>query len=64
MPWASSYAALLGLALVYLGEHYAADLIGGAVLAEGVRRTAPRVAPVARRLARRLVALEHRAAGG
>ncbi|HET9105427.1 MAG TPA: phosphatase PAP2 family protein [Solirubrobacteraceae bacterium] len=58
------YASLLGLALVYLGEHYAADLIGGAVLAEGVRRNAPRAAPLARRLARGLVALEHRAAGG
>ena len=28
-----SYAGLLGLALVYLGEHYASDLIGGAILA-------------------------------
>ena len=32
-----SYAALLGLALVYLGEHYVADLIAGAALAETVR---------------------------
>jgi membrane-associated phospholipid phosphatase len=43
-----TYAALLGLALVYLGEHYAADLLAGAALAEGVRRAAPRVTPVAR----------------
>ena len=30
--WA--YAGTLGLALVYLGEHYAVDLIAGAMLAE------------------------------
>ena len=37
-----TYAALLGLALVYLGEHYAVDLIAGAALAETVRaRRAP-----------------------
>jgi membrane-associated phospholipid phosphatase len=41
-----SYALMLGLALVYLGEHYAADLLAGAALAEGVRRAAPRVAPL------------------
>lgn len=58
-----TYALLLGLALVYLGEHYAADLVGGAVLAEGVRRGAPRAAPRARRVARVLIALEHRASG-
>jgi membrane-associated phospholipid phosphatase len=34
--WA--YAGTLGLALVYLGEHYAVDLIAGAALAETVRR--------------------------
>ncbi len=32
------YAAVLGFALVYLGEHYAVDLIGGLVLTLGVRR--------------------------
>ncbi len=31
------YAAALGLALVYLGEHYAVDLIAGAALTESVR---------------------------
>jgi membrane-associated phospholipid phosphatase len=31
------YLALLGLALVYLGEHYVVDLIAGAAFAEGVR---------------------------
>jgi membrane-associated phospholipid phosphatase len=33
-----TYAGTLGLALVYLGEHYAVDLIAGALLAETVRR--------------------------
>ena len=33
-----TYAATLGLALVYLGEHYVADLLAGAALAETVRR--------------------------
>jgi PAP2 superfamily len=37
-----SYAALLALALVYLGEHYAIDLIAGAALAEAVQLGAPR----------------------
>jgi PAP2 superfamily len=46
--WA--YAGALGLALVYLGEHYLVDLIGGAVLTETVRAAAPRAAPLARRL--------------
>jgi membrane-associated phospholipid phosphatase len=35
-----TYAATLGLALVYLGEHYAADLLAGAGLTEGVRLAA------------------------
>jgi membrane-associated phospholipid phosphatase len=34
----SSYAALLGLALVYLGEHYVADLLAGALLALAVNK--------------------------
>ena len=41
-----TYAAGLGFALVYLGEHYVTDLIAGAALAEGVRLVAPRVAPL------------------
>lgn len=44
------YAGMLGLALVYLGEHYLIDLVGGAALTEAVRAGAPRVAPLARRL--------------
>ena len=44
------YAGTLGLALVYLGEHYLVDLIGGAVLTETIRAGAPRAAPLSRRL--------------
>jgi membrane-associated phospholipid phosphatase len=50
--WA--YAVTLGLALVYLGEHYLVDLIAGAALTEGVRSAAPHVAPLAGRLGRQL----------
>jgi membrane-associated phospholipid phosphatase len=53
-----TYALTLGFALVYLGEHYVIDLIAGATLAEGVRRGAPRVAPLARSLSRALQRLE------
>jgi membrane-associated phospholipid phosphatase len=49
-----TYAGLLGLALVYLGEHYVVDLLAGAALAEVVRTQAPRAAPVARALTRAL----------
>ena len=51
----ATYAATLGLALVYLGEHYAVDLLGGAVLTESIRAVAPRLTPLARRLAGALV---------
>jgi membrane-associated phospholipid phosphatase len=56
-----TYAATLGLALVYLGEHYAIDLVGGAALTEGVRAAAPRMRPLAVRLLAALQALEARA---
>ncbi len=52
-----TYAGTLGLALVYLGEHYAADLIAGAALAAAVNRGAGPVAPVARLVPRALRAL-------
>jgi membrane-associated phospholipid phosphatase len=58
------YVALLGLSLVYLGEHYAVDLLGGAALAESVRLKAPKVAPLVGRVVRVLEALEYRAAAG
>jgi membrane-associated phospholipid phosphatase len=49
-----TYTTLLGLALVYLGEHYAVDLIGGAALAETVRVGEPRLSPLAAALGRRV----------
>jgi hypothetical protein len=56
-----TYAVLLGLALVYLGEHYVADLLGGAALAETVRLTAPRTGPLVRGLSRVVQTIEARA---
>jgi hypothetical protein len=57
----TTYAALLGIALVWLGEHYAVDLLAGAALTESVRRIAPKLAPAARRFSAALQALEARA---
>jgi membrane-associated phospholipid phosphatase len=59
-----AYAGLLGIALVYLGEHYAADLLGGALLTESVQAGAPRLAPLARRLAFALNAAGASPSGG
>jgi membrane-associated phospholipid phosphatase len=59
--WA--YAATLGLALVYLGEHYAIDLIAGATLAETVRLGAKRAAVPARVFERVVRELEGCATG-
>jgi hypothetical protein len=56
-----SYAATLGLALVYLGEHYVMDLAAGLALAETVRRGTPVAAPFARRLSRAVQAIETQA---
>ena len=42
------YAGTLGVALVYLGEHYVIDLIAGAALAESVRRASGPLAPTLR----------------
>ena len=53
-----TYTATLGFALVYLGEHYVADLLAGAALTEAVRRAAPRAAPALVRLGRAVAALE------
>ena len=53
-----SYAALLGFALVYLGEHYVVDLAAGAALVETVRRLEPAGRPVARAVARAVRRLE------
>lgn len=56
-----SYVATLGLALVYLGEHYVTDLMAGLALAEGIRAGAPTASPVARRISRAIQRLEARA---
>jgi membrane-associated phospholipid phosphatase len=53
-----AYTATLGFALVYLGEHYVIDLLAGAALTGAVRGLAPRVAPLAGRIAGALGALE------
>ena len=57
--WA--YTALLGTALVYLGEHYVVDLMAGLALAEGVRAGAPAATPLARRVSAVVQAIEVRA---
>jgi hypothetical protein len=59
-----TYASMLGLALVYLGEHYAIDLVAGAALTESVRAAAPRLGPVARLLSSAIQALQVRAHAG
>ena len=58
--WA--YAGTLGFALVYLGEHYVADLAGGLLLAEGVRRLADTAEPAVRAVAGVVQRFEPRAA--
>ena len=58
--WA--YALTLGFGLVYLGEHYVIDLIGGFALAEVVRQGAPHAGPVVLAAARRIQRLEPGAA--
>jgi membrane-associated phospholipid phosphatase len=61
LGWA--YTALLGTALVYLGEHYVVDLMAGLALAEGVRAGAPATTPLARRLSAVVRAIEVQARG-
>jgi membrane-associated phospholipid phosphatase len=56
-----SYAATLGFALVYLGEHYVVDLLAGAALAGAVRRLGPRAGPALIRIGRAVAAVEARA---
>jgi membrane-associated phospholipid phosphatase len=51
------YAATLGFALVYLGEHYAVDLLAGAALTLAVRRLEPRAGPAVMRLGRAVATL-------
>ncbi len=54
----AAYAATLGFALVYLGEHYVVDLIAGAALAAAVYRLGPRAGPALARAGRAIAALE------
>lgn len=54
----AAYAATLSFALVYLGEHYLVDLIGGAALTAAVRVLGPRAGPALTRAARAVAALE------
>jgi membrane-associated phospholipid phosphatase len=56
-----TYALTLGLALVYLGEHYLVDLLAGLALTESIRRAAPRAAPVFIAVARGIQQLERQA---
>jgi membrane-associated phospholipid phosphatase len=58
--WA--YALTLGFALVYLGEHYVADLAGGAALVAGVRFAEPRLQPLTDLISRGIQRLERLAA--
>jgi len=57
------YALTLGFALVYLGEHYAADLLAGAALTAAVRRLGPHAAPLFERSRRAVAVLEAKAHG-
>jgi membrane-associated phospholipid phosphatase len=58
-----TYALTLGFALVYLGEHYVADLIAGFVLVLAIRRLEKPLSPAFRVIGRTVHALEMRAAG-
>ena len=53
-----AYLVTLGFALVYLGEHYLVDLLGGAALTAAVRRLSPRAGPLAERFGRAVAQLE------
>jgi len=57
--WA--YAATLGVALVYLGEHYVVDLAAGLALTEGIRRATPAALPLLARASACVQRLEARA---
>jgi membrane-associated phospholipid phosphatase len=56
------YAATLGFALVYLGEHYVVDLLAGAALVALIRRGEPLVAPLAAHISAGVQRLERLAA--
>jgi membrane-associated phospholipid phosphatase len=52
------YAGALAVALVYLGEHYAIDLIAGGALVAAVRLGEPLLEPFALRLSDAIQRLE------
>jgi membrane-associated phospholipid phosphatase len=52
------YAAALGFALVYLGEHYVTDLLAGAALVLAVRKGEPHFEPAALAVSRALQRFE------
>jgi membrane-associated phospholipid phosphatase len=54
----AAYAATLGFALVYLGEHYVVDLLAGAGLTLAVYSLGPRLAPPAAALGRAVSGLQ------
>jgi membrane-associated phospholipid phosphatase len=53
-----SYAITLGVALVYLGEHYVIDLVAGLALAEGVRAASGPLTPAFRAVKGAIQSLE------
>jgi PAP2 superfamily protein len=55
------YTATLGVALVYLGEHYVVDLAAGLALTEGIRLGTPAAQPLLARVSACVQALEARA---
>jgi PAP2 superfamily len=57
------YAATLGFALVYLGEHYVTDLVAGGALVAAVRRVEPHAEPAVLAVNRGLQRLERLANG-
>ena len=59
----AAYAALLGFALVYLGEHYVTDLIAGAGLVGAIRVADPLAEPLVSGLTDALARLERLANG-
>jgi membrane-associated phospholipid phosphatase len=58
-----AYAATLGFALVYLGEHYVTDLAAGGALVAAVRHGEPLAEPLVQRVNRGLQRLERFANG-
>ena len=61
---ACAYAVALAVAVVYLGEHYAVDVLAGLVVAEAVRKVERLAQPVAERLGEAVAGLERLARAG